>query len=162
MLSHNNNKQQLPNPDENRSIPNKNRNQYNAGINNRTRMLTTLSPSATHPNRAHRFQQMLHSIPDTTNTYGGNSHLTNHPYQGTQNRRHSYCTVPFGSSHTYYNQWGFTIEGHPGQVIGFTAGINKSTSVISFIPSILLLATWKHHHMQEAQLIKAINCHPSW
>ena len=71
VLSHNSQQQQqIPNSNENRSTLIENRYQYNAGIDNRTRTLTTLSPSTTHPNRANRFQQMLHSMPDTTNTYG--------------------------------------------------------------------------------------------
>ena len=43
-------------------------------------MLITLNPSATHPNKPHGFQHVLHSMPET-NTYGGNSHLINHTYQ---------------------------------------------------------------------------------
>ena len=59
VLSDSNNQQQ-PNSNENRSTPNANRNQHNTGINNRTRMLTTLSLSATHTNRSHGFQHMSH------------------------------------------------------------------------------------------------------
>ena len=98
-----NNQQQSPNLNENRTTPNENRNQYNTGINHRTRMLTTLSPLATHKNRAHGFQHMSQCRPET-NTHGGNSHLTSHMYQGMQNRRHAYHTVPFRSSHTYCDQ----------------------------------------------------------
>ena len=39
-----------------------------------------------------------------TNMYGGNSHLTNHMFQGTQNRRHTYHTAPFRSSHSDHDQ----------------------------------------------------------
>ena len=93
VLSHSS-QQQLPNSNENESIPNETRNQYNAEIDNRTRTLTTLSSSTTHPNRANRFQHMSHSMPNTTNTYGVNSHFTNFIYQGTQNRRPTYHTTP--------------------------------------------------------------------
>ena len=65
----------------------------------RTRMMTTPSPSATHMNRAHRFQLMSHSMPGN-NTYGGNSHLTNH------------------------------LEGQPGQGIGFITPIHVKISCL--------------------------------
>ena len=41
----------------------------------------------------------------------------------------------------------FIIEGHLGQVIGFTAFINISTPITSVIPPKLLLVTQKHHHI---------------
>ena len=56
VLSHNSQQHQIPN--SNRSTLNENRNQYNAGIYNRTRALKTPSPSTTHPNRANRFQHV--------------------------------------------------------------------------------------------------------
>ena len=64
VLSHNDNQQQLPNSNEHKSTLNEDRNQCNAGTNNRTR---TLSLSTTHPNKAHMFHHISHSIPDTTN-----------------------------------------------------------------------------------------------
>ena len=77
ILSHNNNQQQIPNSNDNTNIPDENRDQFHTEINNRMRMLSTLSPLATHTNRAHGFQHMLHSMSET-NTYDGNSYLTNH------------------------------------------------------------------------------------
>ena len=78
--------QQPLNSNEKRSNPNENREQYNGRIENRTKRLTTLSPSTTHLNMASRFQYMSHSMPETTNTYSRNCHFTNCTYQGTQNR----------------------------------------------------------------------------
>ena len=54
---------------------------------------------------------MSHSTPDTTNIYGGNGHLTNHMYQGPQNRRHTYHTALFRSSNTDHDQSGFYHRG---------------------------------------------------
>ena len=51
----------------------KNREQYNGGIDNNTRILTTLNPLTTHPNMAHRLQHRSHSTPKTMETYGGNN-----------------------------------------------------------------------------------------
>ena len=38
--------------------------------------------------------------------------------------------------------------------------IYMNTPIMSFIPPTLLLATQKHHNMQEAQFIRTIYCHP--
>ena len=65
-------------------------------------MLTTVSPSVTHKNRACGFQHMSHSMPEYN--MPGNSHLTNHKFQGTHKRRHKHNTTPFRSSHTDYDQ----------------------------------------------------------
>ena len=116
-------------------------------------MLTTLSPSITHHIRAPRFQDMSHSTPETTNTYGGNSYLTNHTYLGTQNRRH---TIYLDNNIQIMTNEDFTVKGHPGQVIGFIAHIHMSTPEMSLLPPTLLLATQKHHYMQETKFIKAI------
>ena len=94
VLWHSNNQHQQPNSNKNRNTSSKNKNQYNTVINNRIRTLTALSPLATHTNRAHGFQHMLHSMPEN-NTYGGNGYLTNHRYQETQNGRHNFYTAPF-------------------------------------------------------------------
>ena len=67
VLSYNNHQQQLLNSNENRSTSNENRNQYNAGIDRGTSTHTTSSPSTIHPSQAHVFQQMSHSMPNTTN-----------------------------------------------------------------------------------------------
>ena len=112
MLSHNS-QQQLPNSNENRFRTNKRMDQYNGNIDNRTRTLTTLSPSKTHPNIANRSQCMLHSTAETTNTYGKNDHLTNCTYQGAQNRRHTYHTTPFRSSNAAHDQQCFHHKGSP-------------------------------------------------
>ena len=52
----------------------------------------------------------------------------------------------------------FITEGHPGQVIGFTALIHMSTLIMSFIPPTLLLVTWKHATgtVYEANLLSSI------
>ena len=89
------------------------KNQYNAGIDKRTRTLTTLSPSTKHLNRLSQFQHMLHSRPDTTNTYRGNGHLVNYMNQGTQNRRHTYHTVLFRSSNIEHDLCSFHHRGSP-------------------------------------------------
>ena len=47
----------------------------------------------------------------------------------------------------------FTIECHPGQVIGFTVLIHMTTQIMLIIPLTLLLTTQKHHNMQEAEFI---------
>ena len=44
----------------------------------------------------------------------------------------------------------FITDGYPGHVIGFTALIYMNILIMSFIPPKLLLATLKHHYMQEA------------
>ena len=88
MLSHNSQQQQPPNSNDNRSTPSNNMEQYNGGIDNRARILTTLSPSITHPNMANRLHNRSYNMPETTNTYGGNGHFTNCSYQGTQNIKH--------------------------------------------------------------------------
>ena len=75
-------------------------------------MQTTPSPLAKHTNGAYGFQHMSHSTPETS-MYGGNCYLTNHAYQGTQNRRYTYHTAPFTSSHTDHDQWGFHHRGLP-------------------------------------------------
>ena len=106
VLSCNNNQQQQQNLNENSSIPIKNRNQYNTVINNRTRMLTALSPSVAHTSRACGYQYISHSMPEN-NTYGRNGHLTNHTNQGFQNRKHYYHTAPFRSSHIDHDHCGF-------------------------------------------------------
>ena len=46
---------------------------------------------------------MSHSTSEE-NTYGVNNYLTNHMYQGSQNRRHQYYTAPFRLSHTDHDQ----------------------------------------------------------
>ena len=55
----------------------------------------------------------------------------------------------------------FTIEGHPGQVIGFIMLIHVSTPIISFISPTLLLAIKKHHNTTQEQFMKAIFYQPS-
>ena len=54
----------------------------------------------------------------------------------------------------------FTIGGHPGKIIGFTALSYVSTPIMSFISPTLLLATWEQHHMPEEQFMRAIYHHP--
>ena len=53
------NSQEQPTSKENKCTPNKNRSQYNTEKNNRTRILTMPSPSATHKNRVHGFQNII-------------------------------------------------------------------------------------------------------
>ena len=53
----------------------------------------------------------------------------------------------------------FTIGGQPGQVIGFITLIHVSIPIMSFMPVMLLLATWKHHRMPGQQLFRAIHYH---
>ena len=78
-------------------MPNRNGQQYNGGIDNRTQMLTKLNTSSL-LNTANRFQQMSHTMPETTYTYCGDGHFTNHMYQGNQNRRYTYHITSFRSS----------------------------------------------------------------
>ena len=97
ILSHNG-QQEPSNLNEDRSMPQKNREKYNwfrRGIDNRTRTLTTLSQSVTYPNMTNRLQHILHSVAETPNTYSTNGYLMNHTYRGTQNRRQTYHTTPF-------------------------------------------------------------------
>ena len=56
-----------------------------------------------HPIREHGFQHTSHSTPKN-NTYGRNDCLTNHPYQGAKNRRHTYHASPSRLLHTDHDQ----------------------------------------------------------
>ena len=118
VLSHDNH-QQLPNSNENICTPNESKNQYNAGIDNRTRTLTMLSPSM-HHNVENRFQHMLHSMPKKlihmvetvisqiahTKEFKKKTHIS--PHQSDCQAQH-------------VNNKAFTIEGDPGQVTCFIA-----------------------------------------
>ena len=53
----------------------------------------------------------------------------------------------------------FTVEGQPGQIIGFITLINVITPGMCFMPSSLLLATQKHHHMPGEQFMRTSNYH---
>ena len=64
-------------------------------------------------NMANKFQHMLHSMPETTNTYSKNCHFTSQTYKGNQNRRHIYHTTPFRLSGTMHEQQGFHHRGSP-------------------------------------------------
>ena len=75
-------------------------------------MLTALNPLVTHTNRTQRVLKTLHSTPEN-NMYCGNSHCTNHTYQGTYNRRHNYHTALVRLSHTDHEQEGFHHIGSP-------------------------------------------------
>ena len=94
----------------NSSVPNEYRNQCNTVINNRTSILTTSHPLATHTNSAHGYECISHSMPENK-AYGGNSHSTHHAYQGLQMRRHYYHRELFRSSHTDCDQQGFHHRG---------------------------------------------------
>ena len=87
-LSCTNNQQHHPISNINSSMLNENRKQYNTVAHNRTRMLTTLSPSATNTKEACWYEPISYSVPGI-NKYGGNSCLLHHRYQGWQNRRHN-------------------------------------------------------------------------
>ena len=78
-------------------MPNENKEEYNGRIDNR-RTLTTLNTSK-HLNMANRFQPMSHR-PETSYTYGGNSHFTKCIYQGNQNGRNKYHTMLLRLSNT--------------------------------------------------------------
>ena len=56
---------------------------------------------------------MSHGMPDTDKIHGGNGHSTNYAYHGTQNRRHTYHTTTFRSSHTHCDQQGCHHIGSP-------------------------------------------------
>ena len=73
-------------------------------INNRTRILTTLSSSTMHSTRACWYKHHIsHSMPENK-TYVRNGHFTNEMYQDSQNRRHQHHIAPFWPSHTDHDQ----------------------------------------------------------
>ena len=79
---------------------------------------------------------MLYSMPDTTNTYGENVHLTNHTYQGLQNRRHMSITQHHLDHQVQImSNEDFTIKGHSGQLFGFIAPMYMNTLMMSFMLS---------------------------
>ena len=101
MLTNKSQQQQQPlNSNENRYIQHKERVQYNnfrRGSNNRTRTLTTPSPTMTHTNIVNRFHHFSHRMPEEFNTCNGNSHFQNQTYHATQSRDHTTNNAPFRS-----------------------------------------------------------------
>ena len=123
-------------------------------------MLTTPSPSATYTNGAHGFN-ICHivclKITCMVETF---------ILQTTHMRETKIEEIPITQHHLgchiqTVTSEAFTIEGHPGQVIGFKALSHVNTPIMSFMPPTPLLATQKHYHMPGEQFMRAICCHPS-
>ena len=157
MLIHNSQqKQQTPNSQEDRNTLNKNRNQYNAEIDNTTRMLITVGPSTTHPNRETCFNT-CHIVCLTQLT-----HMVEMVFLQTAcNKKLKIEDIPIPQHHLddqikIITNEAFIIEDHPGQIIGLKALIHLSTPIMSFISPTLLLITQKHHHMPGEQFTRTI------
>ena len=116
-MSHNSQQQQQPfNSNENRYISHRDREQYKnfrRGKRNRTRILTTPSPTMSHLNLANRFPHFSHNTPEAFNTCKGNNNFQNYTYHATQIRDHATNSTPFRSMNISQEQQGFYQKGSP-------------------------------------------------
>ena len=85
---------------------------------------------------------MTHSMPDT---YGGNVFFLQTAHTKDLRIEDIHITThPSGHSIQLVNNKAFIIEGHPGQVTGFTTLLHLSTLIMSSIPPTQLLVTQTH------------------
>ena len=112
----------------NKSTPNANRDHYNRGIDDRKRILTTLSPSTTHLKMANRLNtyHILHpkQLTDMVETViSQTTHTKELKIEDTH-------TTPHHSDHQiqYMTNKAITIEGYQSQVTGFMVLVYLNSS----------------------------------
>ena len=135
-------------PNENRSIPHKDRQPYNnfkRGINSWTRTLTTPGQTITHTKMAHKLHHFSHTTHEIPKTHYGKHPFTKHCYQGSKTVGHEHHTAPFRMTNTSNEQQGIYHRGSPKLKGSIIALFHMSTIMRSYTILIKSQLLWKQY-----------------